>query len=152
MKVFIDADACPVKSETITAARQRGLSVVMVANDSHSMTRYETRKGIDVVKVGSGQDAADFAVIERLESGDVVVTQDIGLAAMVLGRGARAVSPRGRIFYLATIDAEMDLRHAEAKHRRGGGRTRGPAPFTEDDREHFQQSISRMLDSTGDAL
>ena len=64
---------------------------------------------------------------------------------MVLGRGAAALSPRGRIFHLATIDAELLVRHEEKKLRRAGGRHGGPRPFTEEDREHFSEVIDRVL-------
>jgi uncharacterized protein YaiI (UPF0178 family) len=143
--LFIDADACPVTREAITAARQLGMPVVLVANGTQNMERYTKRAGVEAIQVSSGADAADFAVIERLSPGDVVVTQDIGLAAMVLGRGAAAVSPRGRVFHTATIDAEMHVRHEEAKLRRSGGRHRGPSPFTDEDREHFSEVLERML-------
>jgi len=97
------------------------------------------------VQVTTGRDSADFAIIERLNPGDVVVTQDIGVAAMALGRGAGAISPRGRIFYQATIDMELEVRHAEQRHRRAGGRTGGPSAFTDEDREHFTEQLERLL-------
>jgi uncharacterized protein YaiI (UPF0178 family) len=143
--LFIDADACPVTREAITAARAVGVPVVLVANGTQNMDRHTRRSGVEAIQVSSGADAADFALIERLQPGDVVVTQDIGLAAMVLGRGAAAVSPRGRIFYLATIDMELMVRHEEAKLRRSGGRHGGPRPFTDEDREHFVDSLERLL-------
>jgi uncharacterized protein YaiI (UPF0178 family) len=146
MRVLIDADACPVKREAISEARKRGLGVLLVSNTGHSMDRYTSRTGVEAVQVGTGRDAADFAIVERLEAGDVVVTQDTGLAAMVLGRGARAISPRGRVFSAVTIDAELAVRHAEQQHRRSGGRTKGPPVFDEDDRERFALSLSRLLD------
>jgi len=95
--------------------------------------------------VGVGPDAADFAIIGRLSPEDIVVTNDTGLAAMVLGRGARAISPRGRVFSRFTIDAELAVRHAEQRHRRAGGRTQGPAPFEPEDREHFREVLTRLL-------
>jgi uncharacterized protein YaiI (UPF0178 family) len=143
--LFIDADACPVTREAIDAARRMGLPVVLVANGTQNLERYTKRSGVEAVQVSSGADAADFAVIERLQPGDAVVTQDIGLAAMVLGRGAAAVSPRGRQFHLSTIDAEMHIRHEEKKLRRAGGRHGGPRPFSDEDREHFSEVIERVL-------
>jgi uncharacterized protein len=143
--LFIDADACPVTRESIATARQFGVPVVLVANGTQNMDRYTSKPGVEAIQVSSGADAADFAVIERLSPGDVVVTQDIGLAAMVLGRGASALSPRGRTFHLATIDAELLVRHEEAKLRRSGGRHRGPSPFTDEDREHFTEVLERHL-------
>ncbi|MDR3687593.1 MAG: YaiI/YqxD family protein [Coriobacteriia bacterium] len=143
--LFIDADACPVTREAITAARALGIPVVLVANGTQNMDRYTNRSGVEAIQVSSGADAADFAVIERLQPGDVVVTQDIGLAAMVLGRGAAAVGPRGHVFHMATIDAEMHIRHEEKKLRRAGGRHGGPRPFTDEDREHFSEVVERLL-------
>lgn len=143
--LFIDADACPVTREALTTGRARGMRVVVVANSTQNLERYASRSGVEAISVSSGRDAADFAVVERLEPGDVVVTQDIGLAAMALGRGAGAISPRGRIFYLATIDAELAVRHAEAKLRRAGGRHGGPPKFTDEDREHFTEQLERLI-------
>ena len=144
--IFIDADACPVTRDAISVARARHLPVVLVCDTTGSVSRY-VRPGVDAVQVTPGRDSADFAIIERLSSGDVVVTQDIGLAAMAIGGGASALSPRGRVFTKATIDMELEVRHAEQRHRRAGGRTRGPSPFEDEDREHIVRSLERVLDS-----
>jgi uncharacterized protein len=146
--LFVDADACPVTREAITAGRAHGYRIMLVANTNQSFTRYEGRAGVETLTVGTGPDAADFAIISELAQGDIVVTQDIGLAAMVLGRGAGAISPRGRIFYLSTIDIEMEVRHAEKKVRRAGGRTGGPSKFTDEDREHFVDQLERLIRDT----
>lgn len=125
------------------------MRVIVVANSTQNLERYASRSGVEAVSVSSGRDAADFAVVERLSPGDVVVTQDIGLAAMAIGRGAGAISPRGRIFHLATIDAELAVRHAEAKLRRAGGRHGGPPKFTDEDREHFVEQLERLITEMG---
>ncbi|MBN1193655.1 MAG: YaiI/YqxD family protein [Coriobacteriia bacterium] len=143
--LFIDADACPVTREAIAVARSHGLPVVVVANGTQNLERHASRSGVEAIRVSSGRDAADFAVVERLSPGDIVVTQDIGLAAMAIGRSAGAISPRGRIFHLATIDAELAVRHAEARLRRAGGRHGGPPKFTDEDREHFTEQLERLV-------
>lgn len=143
--LFIDADACPVTRDAVGVARARRVPVVLVGNETQNLGRYLGRGGIEAVTVSKGRDSADFAIVERLSAGDVVVTQDIGLAAMSLGRGASAVSPRGRVFSLATIDVELAVRHAEQRHRRQGGRTRGPSSFEEEDRERFVSALERLL-------
>lgn len=148
--VFIDADACPVTREAITVARAHGRDVVLVGNSTQNFDRHTRRNGVEAVTVGTGRDSADFAIVERLSPDDVVVTQDIGLAAMVLGRGARAISVRGRVFSKATIDMELEVRHAEQRFRRQGGRTGGPAPFEDEDREHFADSLDRLLREKGE--
>ncbi len=127
------------------------MPAVLVANATQNLARYADRPGVEAVEVSGGRDAADFAIVERLSSGDVVVTQDIGLAAMVLGRGAHAISPRGRRYTTATIDMELAVRHAEQKHRRAGGRTKGPSAFEDEDREHFVAVLERVLSETGPA-
>ena len=143
--LFVDADACPVTREAISVARSAGWPVVVVANSSQNLERLASRKGVEVVQVSQGADAADFAIIERLAPGDIVVTQDIGLAAMVLGRGAHALSPRGRRFHQASIDAELLVRHEEKKLRRAGGRHGGPSAFTDEDREHFSETLEWVI-------
>ena len=103
------------------------------------------RLWVDVLDVSIGADSADFAIVERLQPDDVVVTQDIGLASMVLGRGAAAIGVRGRVYTKATIDMDLFIRHEEKKVRRAGGRTRGPAAFTDDDRERFTRNLADLL-------
>jgi hypothetical protein len=143
--IFVDADACPVTRDALAIARAHHLPVVLVANESQNLARYADRPKAEILQVRGGPDSADYAMVPRLTRGDVVVTQDIGLASMALARGAAAVSPRGRVFMTATIDAELALRHAEQQHRRAGGRTGGPTPFRDEDREHFRESLERLL-------
>lgn len=145
MNIFVDADACPVTRDAVAIAGRHALPVVLVANESQNLDRYADREGVEIVKVRGGPDAADFAMVPRLATGDIVVTNDTGLAAMALGRGARAVSPRGKVFLAATIDLELDVRHAEKRHRRAGGRTSGPPPFEPEHREHFRESLIRLI-------
>lgn len=91
-----------------------------------------------------GADSADFAIASAITPEDIVVTQDIGLADIVLGRGARAIGVRGRIYNPLTIDSMMFIRHEEKKVRRQGGRTKGPAPFTNEDRKRFERNLSQL--------
>jgi uncharacterized protein YaiI (UPF0178 family) len=157
--IFIDADACPVTADTLAVARKRGVAVVIAGNSTQNLSRH-IRRGdprtaatahhgfwVDVLDVSVGADSADFAIVERLSPADVVVTQDIGLAGMVLGRGAKAIGVRGRIYDPMTIDFDLAIRHEEKKVRRNGGRTKGPAPFTDDDRELFVHNLERLLDA-----
>lgn len=100
---------------------------------------------VTTLDVSVGADSADFAIVERLQAGDVVVTQDIGLASMVLGRDAAAIGVRGRVYDKATIDMQLFIRHEEKKVRRAGGRTRGPAAFTSEDRARFKRNLTELL-------
>lgn len=161
--LFIDADACPVTKEALACARAARMPCVIAGNTTQNLERRirrddprdaEHARGTDTrhpgfwvetLDVSTGADSADFAIIERLEAGDVVVTQDIGLASMVLGRGAAAIGVRGHVYDKATIDMQLFIRHEEKKVRRAGGRTKGPAAFTDDDRDRFKRNLSRLL-------
>ncbi|OFW59183.1 MAG: hypothetical protein A2133_00285 [Actinobacteria bacterium RBG_16_64_13] len=143
--LFVDADACPVTRDAIAMARSRSTPVVLVANESQDLARFAGRTAVEILQVGSGRDSADFAMVPRLTPGDVVVTGDLGLASMALARGSHVLSPRGRQYLPATIDAEMAIRHAEQQHRRAGGRTKGPTPFLDEDRQRFRESLARLL-------
>lgn len=96
--------------------------------------------------VGKGADAADLAVMNNTSTGDIVVTQDWGLAALVLGKGAFALSPSGRIYSEQNMDFLLEERFLKAKHRRAGGRTKGPAARTNQDDYRFEQSFLKVLD------
>ena len=158
--LFIDADACPVTRESIDCARRAGVAVVIAGNSTQNLERHirrddprdaeHARRGfwVTTLDVSVGADSADFAIIERLQTGDVVVTQDIGLASMALGRDAAAIGVRGRVYTLATIDLDMHIRHEEKKVRRQGGRTKGPAAFEDDDRERFAANLQRLVEET----
>ena len=109
MTIYIDADACPVTKQALAVARKAHVPVVIAGNTTQNLDRHihpgdprspEASKNgfwVDVLSVGVGADSADFSIVQRLSEDDVVVTQDIGLASMVLGRGARAIGVRGRV-------------------------------------------------------
>ncbi len=161
--LIIDADACPVTREALACARSARMPVLIAGNTTQNLERHvrtddprdvEHAKGrdarhpgfwVEILDVSIGADSADFAIVEILQPGDVVVTQDIGLASMVLGRGAAAIGVRGRIYDKATIDMQLFIRHEEKKVRRAGGRTHGPAAFTGEDRSRFKHNLTRLL-------
>ena len=161
--LYIDADACPVMREALACARRARTPVVIVGNTTQNLARHirstdprdaEHARGrdathggfwVDVVDVSVGADSADFAIVEQLQPGDVGVTQDIGLASMALGRGAAAIGVRGRVYSKATIDMDLFIRHEEKKVRRAGGRTRGPAAFTDEDQARFTRNLGELL-------
>ena len=155
LTIYLDADACPVTAEALAVARACQVPAVIAGNSTQNLARH-LRRGdprtptggfwVDTLPVGVDADAADFAIVQELQPGDIVVTQDIGLAAMALGRRARAIGVRRRVFTLATIDLDLHIRHEEKKVRRQGGRTKGPAAFEDDDRERFAANLRRLVD------
>lgn len=158
--LFIDADACPVTREAIDAARRHKLPCVIAGDSGHNLMKH-VHKGdsleetdgfwVRILQVGQGKDSADFAIVCELEAGDVVVTQDFGLASMALGRDAQAIGVRGQVYDRRTIDALMMVRHAEQVERRKPKRERGKIQgdkhptFTAEDRERFIRNLDELL-------
>ncbi len=141
MKILVDADACP--KTVLQACMQIGLKYAVpvwtVASFNHNIVSDHH------VVVGSASQEADLKVVNLTVPGDVVVTQDWGLAAMVLGKHARCISPDGREFLPDKIEFLLEEREVKAKHRRGGGRTKGPSKRTGADDLKFAAGLDRIL-------
>jgi len=149
--VVIDADACPRgAAETVRRLqREFGYEVLTVASVNHAVEQWGVWH--EHVVVGPEPQATDLAVANRVRPGDVVVTQDWGLAALALARGCGALSPTGRIYRPETIDLLLEERHVKAKFRRGGGRTRGPRPRGATDDARFERALVEVLGEAGRA-
>ena len=142
MKILVDADACPVIPEIIDVACEFAIPVILVSNYCHDMQRYEN---VTIVIVDKEADAVDIAVANIAKHGDIVVTQDYGLAALALGKGANAICPRGRIFDEHNIEGLLHKRHISRKQRKRGIRTRGPKPMTIEDRRKFVHNFRSLI-------
>jgi uncharacterized protein YaiI (UPF0178 family) len=141
MRLLVDADACPVP---VLAATRRlclefGVPVTTVASFRHDI------QGPDHVMVGPESQAADMAIINRTRRGDLVVTQDWGLAALVLAKGATAISPWGHRFRDDEMEGRLAQRAFHARLRRGGVRLSGPAKRTAADDAAFEQALRAAL-------
>ena len=141
MKLWIDTDACPVVDLAIDIASRAGVPVTLVCDDAHVMNR----PGADTITVLRSADSADLRLVNLLGPGDAAVTQDYGLAALCLARGARALDQNGRIYDESNMDALLAMRHVSAKIRRGGGRLRGPRKRTPEQDRAFAQSLRDLL-------
>lgn len=140
MQIFVDADACPVKDIIVRVARENNLSVTMIIDSSHELSdNYST-----VITVDKAKDSVDLVLINQVKSGDVVVTQDYGLAALVLGKSAKALNQNGLIFSNDNIDRLLMERHIGQKIRLVEGEPKGhvsvPAKTTSGLRRHFSRS------------
>lgn len=142
MKILIDADACPkaVLQICMTYGRQYGIPVWTVASFNHEITSDHH------VVVGNSSQEADIKVVNLSEAGDIIVTQDIGLAAMVLGKGAKALGPSGREYSPEAMTSMLEERELKAKYRRSGGRTKGPSKRTREEDQHFESTLLRLLE------
>lgn len=140
MRVLVDADACPVRREIERVAARCKVPVRHYANPSQTPDH-----AAETITAGDGRDSADFALFLECRPGDIVVTDDLGLAATVLSRGAAALSSRGRRFLPETIASLLHARHLGKKARRAGKRTPGPSPFTPADRQRFVQALEQII-------
>ena len=142
MTIYIDADACPVTRIAEDVARKHGIPVMLLCDTYHVLTSdYSTVKVI-----GAGADAVDFALINLCRRGDIVITQDYGVAALALGKGARAIHQSGKWFTDDNIDGLLMDRHLAKKARRSGKlHLKGPARRTEEDDKRFAESFERLI-------
>lgn len=146
MKLLIDADASPVKNEVIKLAEHFGLKVVIVSSISHFT--FETYPDfVEVVYVETGADRADFKIVQLAQPGDIIITQDYGLASLLLPKKCRVVHHRGYEYTSENIDMLLHNRHFSALERQSGVRTKGPKSFTKDDRRKFTHFLRNLLES-----
>ncbi len=141
MKLLIDADGCPVVDEAVGIARKYNIECVILCDTAHVFEK----QGARTVTVSKGADSVDFALVNMVEPGDVVVTQDYGLAAMCLAKKAVPVSQDGMVYCDDNIDALLLARHTAKKIRQGGGRLRGPAKRKPEQDAAFGAVLEKLL-------
>ena len=142
MTIYIDADACPVTRIAERIAKDHGIPVTLLCDTNHLLTSdYST-----VRTIGAGADAVDLALINLCRRGDIVITQDYGLAAMCLSRNARVLNPDGKEFIEDNIFGLLELRAASAKYRRSGGRMKGPAKRTPQQNKDFEAALLAIIE------
>ena len=141
-RIIVDADACPKSiREIITACAQEfSWEMITVASFNHQISGAQQH-----ITVSNEDQAADFAVLQLTGKNNIVVTQDWGLAAIVLGKGAAAISLRGIIYDEKKIDFLLDERYIKAKFRRGGGKTKGPSAWKKEDDERFRHNLAKLM-------
>ncbi len=144
MKILVDADACPVTKIVEAIAKRRNIPVILLCDTNHVLQSDYSEIRI----IGAGADAVDFALLNICERGDVVVTQDYGVAAMILGKGAYGIHQSGKWYTNENIDQMLMERHMARKIRRSGKKNhmKGPQKRTEEDNQHFIDSLERLLD------
>ena len=141
--ILVDADACPVVREAEALARRYGLPMTLLCDEHHLMhSDYAL-----VRHVSSGADAVDIALMNLCRRGDLVITQDYGVAAMVLGKGAYAIHHNGKRYTDDNIGLMLMERHLAKKARRASAKhhLRGPAKFTDEDRQRFSASLEALI-------
>lgn len=141
MKIIIDGDACPSISIIENMAKEHEVEVLIYCDIHH----YITSDYADVKVVDSGFQSVDMYVVNACKDSDIVVTQDYGVAAMCLPKGASAISPKGYIYTDKNIDRLLEERHLSQRIRRGGGRTPSPKKRTKEDVDRLVYNLEKLL-------
>ena len=143
MEIFVDADACPVVRIVERIAEKHHIAVTLLCDTNHVLHSEYSK----VIIVGAGADAVDYKLISLCRKGDIVVSQDYGVAAMALGKGAYAIHQSGKWYTNENIDQMLMERHLAKKARRSSSKShfKGPRKRTEEDDKRFEQSFEKMV-------
>lgn len=143
--IWVDADACPVVRIVEQVARKHGIPVTLLCDTNHILTSDYS----EVRTISAGRDSVDFALVNLCQRGDIVVTQDYGVAAMSLGKGAHGIHQSGQWYTNENIDGLLMQRHVAQKARRASGKHhfKGPPKRTREDDLHFEDSLNRLIQS-----
>ena len=143
MKIYVDADACPVTHIVEKLAKKYEIPCVLLCDTNHVLTSDYS----EVIIVGAGADAVDFKLISLLSKGDICVSQDYGVAAMALGKGCYAIHQNGRWYTNENIDQMLMKRHLAKKARRSSKKNhlKGPSKRTPEDDRRFEESFERLI-------
>lgn len=144
MRFVVDGDGSPVKKEVIQLAKKYQVDVLIVTSIDHYTT--ETYPDfVQFIYVDKGADSADYRIVKEIKADDWVITQDYGLASLVLPKGARVFHHSGKEYLLETIDQLLEQRYLGAKLRKAGQRTKGPKAFTVENRQEFVTQMEKLL-------
>lgn len=141
MKVLIDADGCPVVNEVLTVCKAKNIEVIILCDTSHQIER----EGVKTITVSKGADSVDFTLVNLIKQGDLVITQDYGLAAMCLAKKARVLRQDGLEYTSGNIDALLTIRYENKKVRMTGGRIKGPSKRKQSDNVNFLKSLNNIM-------
>lgn len=141
MRILIDADGCPVVDIAVSIAIEYGLECMILCDSCHQFDK----PGAQTLMFSKGADSVDFALVNLLMPGDVVITQDYGLAAMCLSRRARVLNQDGMEYTNDNIDSLLLARHTARKIRNAGGRLKGPSRRKQEQNEQFAAVLHRIL-------
>lgn len=142
MKIYIDADGCPVVDETVEIAFKYGIKCIILCDTAHRIER----KNAETIIVEKGADSVDFKLVNLISKGDIAVTQDYGLAAMCLGRNAYAINQDGKIYSDENISGLLEFRAISKKIRKSGGHTKSMPKRKSIQDENFKKSLAKLIE------
>ncbi len=141
MKIYIDADGCPVVRNTLKIAKKYGIACVILCDTAHRIAHEDA----ETIVVSQGADSVDFRLVNLISRGDVVITQDYGLAAMCLGKQAIVLHQDGKQYTEENISGLLEFRAISKKIRRSGGRTKGMPKRTAQQDADFEAALCDIL-------
>ncbi|MBL3398428.1 YaiI/YqxD family protein [Staphylococcus pasteuri] len=143
-RIIIDGDACPVVNSVIDLTQGTGIFVTIIRSFSHFSNQIEP-KHVNTVYVDDGPESVDYKIVQLSSSEDIVITQDYGLASLLLNKVKYVMHHKGFTFNNDNIQQLLDQRYINAQIRKQGGRHKGPPPFTKQDKQHFEQQFNKLL-------
>ncbi|GGI64997.1 MULTISPECIES: YaiI/YqxD family protein [Enterococcus] len=147
MRFLIDGDGSPVKEEVIRLGEKFQLPVLIITSVDHYTVK-EYPDFVQFIYVDKGADRADYQIVKEIQPGDFLITQDYGLASLVLPKKARVFHHSGQEYLVETIDQLLMQRYIGGQLRKAGKRTKGPKPFTANDREVFYETMAAIIEQT----
>lgn len=144
MKILVDADACPVKDIIIEECEKFNLPVILIKSFAHFSHR-EEKPHVETIYVDSENEAADYKIMQLATKNDVVITQDYGLASLLLAKNCTVIHHKGFIYSNRNIDNLLNQRYMSAMARKSGQRTKGPKAFTHEDEEKFREKFVHLI-------
>ncbi len=141
MKLLIDADACPVVDIAVRLCREFDIACLLFCDTAHEMHK----EGAQTLVFDKGADSVDYALVNRVAPGDIVITQDYGLASICLAKNARVLHQDGWEYTEYNIEALLFQRHASREYRAAGGRTKGPSKRKHNQDKAFAEALQRLL-------
>ena len=144
MRVLIDADGSPVVDITVSVCHSYAVPCLILCDTAHAIRR----DGAETLVFDKGADSVDYALVNRISPGDIVVTQDYGVASMSLARNARVLHQDGWEYTADNIDALLLSRHESRKYRASGGRTKGPRKRTQEQNKTFERALIELIQTS----
>lgn len=143
MRIIVDADACPVKDIIEEVARSNQIPVIMVSNLNHNISSSYS----EIIVVDGSSQAADIAIVNMSVAGDIVVTQDYGLASIILGKNGKAINPNGKVYSIDNIDTLLMQRYINFKAREARQKVSRTKKRSKNDNEKFEKNLNKLINT-----
>ena len=141
MRILVDADACPVKEQIVRVSKKLEIYVIMFVDTSHEINDDYSK----VITVDKGRDAVDIKLVNEASTGDIVVTQDFGVASMALAKGSKAINQNGMVYDETNIDRLLFERHISAKARKAGGKSTKHKKRNKENNNQFEIEFQKLI-------